>query len=101
MMVRDAAGWSPTDLRGRRSTIVNFSPRAAAGELRLASMGECHSQLGEAPRLVVVRAQDWFGASPWSMHMMLPALSVNQAARPMPGMDAISPSHSIPGMSKT
>src|SRR5687768_4987898 len=38
-------------------------------------------------------------ASSWSMHMMLPSLSLNQAALPIPGMRAISPSHWTPGMS--
>jgi hypothetical protein len=33
------------------------------------------------------------------MHMMLPSLSLNQAARPMSYMEAISPSHWTPGMS--
>ena len=38
-------------------------------------------------------------ASSWSRHMMLPSLSLNQAARPTPGTAAISPSHCTPGMS--
>ena len=33
------------------------------------------------------------------MHMMLPSLSLNHAARPMSGIEAISPSHSSPGIS--
>src|SRR3954462_3914310 len=37
----------------------------------------------------------------WSTHMMSPSLSLNHAARPIPGRAAISPSHSTPGMSYT
>jgi hypothetical protein len=36
---------------------------------------------------------------PSSMHMVLPSLSLNQAARPIPGMDATTPFHSTPGIS--
>jgi hypothetical protein len=37
--------------------------------------------------------------SPWSMHMMLPSLSLNHADLPIPGMVATEPFHSTPGMS--
>ncbi len=37
--------------------------------------------------------------SSWSRHMMLPSLSLNHAARPIPSSEAISPSHCTPGMS--
>ena len=40
------------------------------------------------------------GQSPaWSMHIVLPSLSLNHAARPMPSSEAISPSHWTPGRS--
>ena len=35
----------------------------------------------------------------WSTHMMLPSLSLNQAARPSPSSSAISPLQRTPGMS--
>ena len=56
-----------------------------------------HPAAGGCPRSAPgLRRQPVEGSS---MHMMLPSLSLNHAARPMSGIEAISPSHSSPGIS--
>ena len=58
-----------------------------------------HSERDQPGQYAVLSEISGGQPSAWSRHIVLPSLSLNQAARPRPFMVAIEPSHSTPGMS--
>jgi hypothetical protein len=74
------------------------APRAKSADplrSRVATITGAHDALDTVARSAV----NYTSGNPVSRHRMFPSLSLNQAALPMPSMEATSSFHSTPGMS--